>query len=122
MPSQVNTQPAMQRGRNELVKYTGSMNLCLLSRQAPFSPAIAHCNTGVEAFSFRQLLQLDENSVKLWNSLPKGKMERDGRMKLEIAEVSEQLDKGSVKLWNDLPKKKMGGDGGMKLEIAKFQR
>ncbi|CAL8170634.1 unnamed protein product [Prunus armeniaca] len=49
-------------------------------------------------------------------------MGRDGRMRLEIAEVSEQLDKGSVKLWNDLPKEKMGGDGGMGLEIAKFQR
>ena len=33
--------------------------------------------------SFRQL---DENSVKLWKSLPKGKMGRDGRMRLEIAE------------------------------------
>ncbi|CAL9001277.1 unnamed protein product [Prunus brigantina] len=32
--------------------------------------------------------QLDENSVKLWKSLPKGKMGRDGRMGLEIAEVS----------------------------------
>ncbi|CAL2260066.1 unnamed protein product [Prunus armeniaca] len=34
--------------------------------------------------SFRQL---GENSVKLWKSLPKGKMGRDGRMRLEIAEV-----------------------------------
>ena len=40
--------------------------------------------------SFRQL---DENSVKLWKSLPKGKMGRDGRMGLEIAEVSEVRDK-----------------------------
>ncbi|CAL2260063.1 unnamed protein product [Prunus armeniaca] len=31
--------------------------------------------------------QLDENCVKLWKSLPKGKMGRDGRMRLEIAEV-----------------------------------
>ncbi|CAL8157137.1 unnamed protein product [Prunus armeniaca] len=31
--------------------------------------------------------QLDENSVKLWKSLSKGKMGRDGRMRLEIAEV-----------------------------------
>ncbi|KAI5311725.1 hypothetical protein L3X38_040898 [Prunus dulcis] len=37
--------------------------------------------------------QLDENSVKLLKSLPKGKMGRDGRMGLEIAEVLEVRDK-----------------------------
>ncbi|CAL2259045.1 unnamed protein product [Prunus armeniaca] len=40
--------------------------------------------------SFRQL---DENSVKLWKSFPKGKMGRDRRIGLEIAEVSEVRDK-----------------------------
>ncbi|CAL2238348.1 unnamed protein product [Prunus armeniaca] len=38
------------------------------------------------------VLQLDENSVKLWKSLPKGKMGRYGRMGLEIAEVLEALE------------------------------
>ncbi|CAL2266926.1 unnamed protein product [Prunus armeniaca] len=32
------------------------------------------------------LRQLNENAVELWKSLPKGKMGRDGRMRLEIAE------------------------------------
>ncbi|CAL2254284.1 unnamed protein product [Prunus armeniaca] len=39
--------------------------------------------------SFRQL---NENSVKLWKSLPKGKMGKDGRMRLKTAEVSEALE------------------------------
>ncbi|CAL9013072.1 unnamed protein product [Prunus brigantina] len=40
--------------------------------------------------SFRQL---DRGFVKLWKSLPKGKMGRYGMMGLEIVEVSEVRDK-----------------------------
>ncbi|CAL8164124.1 unnamed protein product [Prunus armeniaca] len=76
--------------------------------------------------SFRQL---DENSVKLWKSLPKRKMGRNGRMRLEIVDDEvvgvlgslRQLNENAVKLWKSLPKGKMGRDGRMRLEIAEFQ-
>lgn len=46
VPHQAYMQLAKQEVCNKPVKCTSSTNLRLLSRQAPFSPAIAHYNTG----------------------------------------------------------------------------
>ncbi|CAL2238389.1 unnamed protein product [Prunus armeniaca] len=50
-----------------------------------------------EACSLGSFRLLDENFVKLRNSLPKGKIGRDGRMGLKIAEVSELMGSAAAK-------------------------
>lgn len=47
VPRRTNKQPAKQRGHNELVKCSSSMNPRLLSRRALFSSIIAHYHKGM---------------------------------------------------------------------------